>query len=97
MPEAEVALTIADGEATIRQAAWTDPIASLYGVRHDFVEVDPADLDEGSGAWVSPRLILNKPHGSPGPPHPADRARRRRGTCAGGPPTPRTAASTTAT
>ncbi len=66
VPEAEVALTIADGEATIRQAAWTDPVAALYGVRHDFVEVDPADLEEGSGAWVTPRLILNRPQRIPG-------------------------------
>ena len=66
VPEAEVALTIADGEATIRQAAWTDPIAALYGVRHDFVEVDRAHLEEGSGAWVTPRLILNRPQRIPG-------------------------------
>jgi hypothetical protein len=66
VPQAEVALTITDGEASIRQAAWTDPIAFLYGVRHDFVDVDPADLEVGSGAWVSPRLILNRPQRVPG-------------------------------
>ncbi|MDX6554037.1 MAG: hypothetical protein QOD86_232 [Miltoncostaeaceae bacterium] len=65
-PAADVALTIADGEATIRQAAWTDPIGFLYGVKHDFVDVDRADLEVGSGAWVSPRLILNRPQRVPG-------------------------------
>ena len=47
-------------------AAWTDPISFLYGVARDYVPVDPADVERGSGAWVAPRLILNRPYRVPG-------------------------------
>ena len=67
MPGADVALTLDMARhATLRQAAWTDHIAFLYGVAHPFVPVRRADLREGSGVWVTPRLILNKPFTVPG-------------------------------
>ena len=62
MPEADVALSLDMAHhATLRQAAWTDPIAWQYGVAHPFVPVRRTDLRKGSGVWVTPRLILNKP------------------------------------
>ena len=62
MPGADVALRLdSDRHATLRQAAWTDPNVYLYGLNHQFLPVDRADLRKGSGAWVTPRLILNKP------------------------------------
>ena len=62
MPGADVALSLdTHRHATLRQAAWTDPIAYLYGLYHHYVPVRRDDLREGSGAWVTPRLILNHP------------------------------------
>jgi hypothetical protein len=62
MPGADVALRLdTDRRATLRQAAWTDPITHLYGLSHQYVPFRRADLREGSGAWVTPRLILNRP------------------------------------
>ena len=66
-PGADVALTVGPGRrARVEHAAWTDPISYLYGVARGYVPVEPADLERGSGAWVSPRLILNRPHTVPG-------------------------------
>ena len=71
-PAADVALTIArDGTARIEQAASTDPISFMYGLAHHFVPYRLADLRPGSGAWVHPRLILDRPYTVPvtGKPH----------------------------
>jgi hypothetical protein len=65
--DADVAVTVGPGRrARVAQAAWTDPISFMYGVARDYVPVDRADLVRGSGAWVSPRLILNRPYTVPG-------------------------------
>ena len=62
MPGADLVLSLeSDHHATLRQAAWTDPNLYLYGLNHQFVPVDRADLRKDSGVWVTPRLILNKP------------------------------------
>ena len=66
-PAAEVALTLGPGRrARVMHAAWTDPISFLYGIARDYVPVDPPDVERGSGAWVVPRLILNRPYSVPG-------------------------------
>ncbi|MEO8686744.1 MAG: hypothetical protein ABI611_00830 [Solirubrobacteraceae bacterium] len=62
MPEADVALTLdTHRRATLRLAAWTDILAFQYGVAQPFMPVDRAELRRGSGAWHTPRLILNRP------------------------------------
>jgi hypothetical protein len=62
----DVKLLMGPGDrAQIVQAAWTDPIAYMYGLARHYVPVDRADLRPGSGAWVSPRLILNRPYTVP--------------------------------
>jgi hypothetical protein len=62
MPEADVALTLdRHRKATLRLAAWTDILAFQYGVANPFMTVDRAELRRGSGAWHTPRLILNRP------------------------------------
>jgi hypothetical protein len=75
MPGADVALSLdTNRHATLRQAAWTDPILYLYGLNRQYVPVRRADLRKGSGAWVLPRLILNRPfteHGT-GVKHPTE-------------------------
>jgi hypothetical protein len=59
----DVKLELGPGRrARILQAAWTDPIAFQYGLARHYVRVDPADLKPGSGKWVSPRLIVNRPY-----------------------------------
>jgi hypothetical protein len=65
-PEADVTLTVGPGRrATLAHAAWTDPISLLYGAARPYVPVDRAALRPGSGAWVPPRLILNRPYTVP--------------------------------
>jgi hypothetical protein len=60
---ADVAVTIGPGDqARIRQAAWLDPVAYQYGLQRGFVDVDAAALRPGSGVWVPPRLMLNRPY-----------------------------------
>jgi hypothetical protein len=66
-PDADVAVTVGPGRsAQIWHATWTDPISFLYGAARGYVPVDRADLEPGSGAWVSPRMILNRPYTVPG-------------------------------
>jgi len=65
-PQANVALVVGPGpRAKLYEAAWNDPISFQYGVRHGFIPVRPSDLRVGSGAWVQPRLILNRPETIP--------------------------------
>ena len=60
-PEADAAVRIGPGpRAELLQAAWTDPVAFRYGLALPYLAVDPRDL-EPSGAWVRPRLMLNRP------------------------------------
>jgi hypothetical protein len=52
----EVRLLLGPGpRARLEQAASIDPISALYGVAHDYVE-------QPTGAWVTPQLILNRPY-----------------------------------
>jgi hypothetical protein len=61
-PDADLAVTIGPGaDARMVQATWTDPVAILYGAKLGYLDVDPRDLRPGSGAWVAPRLMLNRP------------------------------------
>ena len=61
MPEADVMIRIGPGDrAVIRQAAWTDSFSVLYGLPERLVPVEAADLERGSGRWVSPRVMLNR-------------------------------------
>jgi hypothetical protein len=60
---ADVAVSIGPGDrAQIRQAASLDPVAFQYGLQRGFVDVDRSALEPGSGVWVPPRLILNRPY-----------------------------------
>jgi hypothetical protein len=62
-PAADVAVTVGPGrKARIQLAAWTDPLLFQYGLARPFLPVDPADLRVGSGVWVPPRQILNRPY-----------------------------------
>jgi hypothetical protein len=66
-PGADVAVAVGPGRsARLSLAASTDPMSILYGERRPYVPVRRADLRPGSGAWVSPRLILNRPYTVPG-------------------------------
>jgi hypothetical protein len=66
-PDADVALSVGPGRtAQLAQSASTDPLRWLYGVTRHYVPVKRSDLDPGSGAWVSPQLILNRPYTVPG-------------------------------
>jgi hypothetical protein len=62
-PAADVAVRIGPGDhATISQAAWTDPFSMVYGSTHGVVPVASAKLQRGSGVWVAPRLMLDRPY-----------------------------------
>lgn len=65
MPGAEVAVTLTEEGLEIERAAWTDDVAIRYGVGFDYLEVDPTELERGSGAWHPPKLILNRPYPIP--------------------------------
>lgn len=60
-PRAETSITIGPGGARLRKAAWIDPLLFQYGFLRHFLPVRPADLRLGSGVWVEPRQILNRP------------------------------------
>jgi hypothetical protein len=65
-PQADVAVTIGRGRATILQAAWTDPLLHQYGPDGlGMVQADPAALRKGSGVWTRPSLMLNRPYTVP--------------------------------
>jgi hypothetical protein len=62
-PEADVAVQVGPGaRAKIRRAAWSDPVAFQYGLALPYVAVDRRELEPESGAWVRPRMILNRPY-----------------------------------
>jgi hypothetical protein len=65
MPQADVALGFDDRTVRFYKAAWTDVLAFQYGVARDYLEVDAASLERGSGAWREPQLILNRPYTMP--------------------------------
>ncbi len=65
-PEADVAISLGPGrKAVLHEAASTDPIGFLYGLARPYVPVKAADLEPGSGAWVRPKLMLNRPYTVP--------------------------------
>jgi hypothetical protein len=61
-PDADVAVVIGpDDEAELLQAAWWEPTRIRYGLGSGYIDVEPEDMEEGSGAWVRPLQILNRP------------------------------------
>jgi hypothetical protein len=65
-PEADVALELGPAEvAKLWQAAWWEPTRIRYGLGFDYLDVDPADFEPESGAWVSPLQILKGPYTVP--------------------------------
>ena len=60
-PEADVALVIGPEEAELLQAAWWEPTRIRYGLGYEYFDVDRADMERDSGAWVHPLQILNRP------------------------------------
>ncbi|HKI92752.1 MAG TPA: hypothetical protein VJ986_10675, partial [Gaiellaceae bacterium] len=61
-PAAEVVVTIGPGNtARLRQAAWIDPVLFQYGLHHQYIRISPASLAVGSGVWVDPQQLLNRP------------------------------------
>jgi hypothetical protein len=62
-PQADAALVVGPSHAQLFQAAWWEPTRLLYGpLGLGYIKVDPADLRPGSGAWVHPLQIANKPY-----------------------------------
>jgi hypothetical protein len=59
--EADVALVVGPEEAELLQAAWWEPTRIRYGLGRKYMDVDPEDMKPGSGAWVPPTQILNRP------------------------------------
>jgi hypothetical protein len=65
-PEADVAVVVGPGdEAELLQAAWWEPTRVRYGLGRGYVQVDSAEMEQGSGAWVHPMQILNRPYTVP--------------------------------
>jgi hypothetical protein len=62
-PDADAALVVGPDRAQLFQAAWWEPTRVRYGpLGLGYIKVDPADLKPGSGAWVHPLQIVNKPY-----------------------------------
>ena len=65
-PEADVALVVGPGdESELLQAAWWEPTRIRYGKGLGYIPVSAADLEPGSGAWVRPLQIINRPYTVP--------------------------------
>jgi hypothetical protein len=64
-PEADAAIVVGPDHAELYQAAWWEPTRIRYGLGLGFVQVDPAEMERGSGAWVHPLQILNRPYTVP--------------------------------
>ncbi len=73
-PDADAALVVGPSSAQLFQAAWWEPTRIRYGLGHHYIEVDPAQLKPGSGAWVHPLQIVNRPYVVPatGVSHPTE-------------------------
>jgi hypothetical protein len=65
MPGADVAVRFDGSTVRLYKAAWTDVLAFQYGVARDYLDVDEAALEPGSGAWREPQMILNRPYTVP--------------------------------
>ncbi len=59
---ADVAVSWDGTRLRLRHAAWTDALAAQYGIARDYLDVDPATMRHGSGAWRTPQMILNRPY-----------------------------------
>jgi hypothetical protein len=64
-PEADVAVVIGPEQAELLQAAWWEPTRIRYGLGRGFVEVEAAEMRAGSGAWVRPLQLVNRPYTVP--------------------------------
>ncbi len=62
----DYAITVGPGaEAQVWVRASNDQFAIRYGLAREYVEVNEADLQEGSGVWNKYRLITNRPQTIP--------------------------------
>jgi hypothetical protein len=64
-PEADVAVVVGPEDAELLQAAWWEPTRIRYGLGSGYIKVDPSEMKQGSGAWVDPLQILNRPYTIP--------------------------------
>ena len=65
-PEADVAVVVGpDDEAELLQAAWWEPTRIQYGLGRGYIDADADDMKQGSGTWVQPMQILNRPYTVP--------------------------------
>jgi hypothetical protein len=73
-PEADVAVVVGPAHAELLQAAWWEPTRIRYGLGYGYIKVDPAKMKEGSGTWVHPLQITNRPYTVPatGAEHPVE-------------------------
>jgi hypothetical protein len=73
-PEADVAVVVGPEHAELLQAAWWEPTRIRYGLGYGYVKVDAAEMKQGSGAWVDPVQIINRPYKIPatGAEHPVE-------------------------
>lgn len=62
-PTADAALVVGPERAQLFQAAWWEPTRVIDGpLGAGYIKLDPAELKPGSGAWVHPLQIVNKPY-----------------------------------
>jgi hypothetical protein len=73
-PEADVAVVVGPEHAELLQAAWWEPTRIRYGLGYGYIKVDPGQMKEGSGTWVHPLQITNRPYTVPatGAEHPVE-------------------------
>lgn len=93
-PDADVAVVVGPEHAELLQAAWWEPTRIRYGLGYGYIKVDPAEMKQGSGGWVHPLQILDRPFTVPATDaeHPSSSTSST--TCRSGAATP---ASTTST
>jgi hypothetical protein len=65
MSQADVAVVVGPEDATLLQAAWWEPTRVRYGLGRGYIDVDEADMKPGSGVWVHPLQIVNRPYTVP--------------------------------
>jgi hypothetical protein len=60
-PESNVAVLVGPGNtAALRIAAWADPMPFEFGIAKKELNINPADLVTGSGAWNNPAQIVSR-------------------------------------
>ena len=60
-PRADVALTLGRRSSRLAWAQWADPFSLQYGLALRYFPLSPAAARPGSGRWVEPRLLLDRP------------------------------------